>query len=182
VLAGAWRGRRLRAPSGLATRPTSVRLRQAVFDMLAHAAWSPPGWPEGARVLDAFAGTGAFGLECLSRGAAHATFLENDRAALAVLRANVEACGAGSRARVLPADALAPPRGTAMSLVFLDPPWQARVLPRAIAALAAADWIGDETLVLAEHPQDESRDEPPPLATRAHGAGAVTIWRGGAWR
>ena len=79
IVAGAWRGRSLAAPPGAATRPTADRVRQALFDMLMHAPWAGPDAVRGARVLDAFAGTGAMGLEALSRGAAHATFLENDR-------------------------------------------------------------------------------------------------------
>ena len=91
---GAWRGRALIAPQGEGTRPTADRVRQALFDMLLHAPWGGREVIEGAHVLDAFAGTGALGLEALSRGAAHATFMERDRAALAALRANVAAlCG-----------------------------------------------------------------------------------------
>ena len=84
IIAGAWRGRVLTAPAGQGTRPTGDRVRQALFDMLLHAPWG--GRIDGARVLDGFAGTGALGLEALSRGAGHASFFEIDRAALAALR------------------------------------------------------------------------------------------------
>jgi 16S rRNA (guanine(966)-N(2))-methyltransferase RsmD len=88
IIAGAWRGRALAAPPGLATRPTADRVRQSLFDMILHAAWGGRAVLEGAMVLDAFAGTGALGLEALSRGAESAVFFERDRAALAALRAN----------------------------------------------------------------------------------------------
>ena len=178
IIAGAWRGRTLRAPPGEATRPTSERLRQAVFDMLLHAPWG--GRLEGVAVLDAFAGTGALGLEALSRGAADAVFLERDPAALAALRANIAACGAGARARVLPGDVLAAPQGSACGLVFLDPPYGAGLIGPAVAHLAARGWIAAGTLVVAE----TGRAEALPalgelLAERAHGAARISVWRFG---
>ena len=106
IVAGMWRGRRLIAPDGALTRPTSDRARQALFDMLMHAPWAGPEAIQGAQVLDAFAGTGALGLEALSRGAAHATFMEQDPAALCVLRANIAACRAEALCTVVAADAL----------------------------------------------------------------------------
>ena len=179
VVAGAWRGRRLVAPPGGQTRPTADRVRQALFDMLLHAPWGGRAAIEGARVLDAFAGTGALGLEALSRGAAHATFMENDRAALSALRANVAACGAADRTRVIAGDALAPPRATAAcGLVFLDPPYGAGLALRAASTLAAAGWVAPGALVVAE----TARTEPCPaaftkLAERAHGRARLTVWR-----
>ena len=124
IIAGRHRGRKLVAPAGAATRPTADRVRQALFDMLWHAPWAGRSAVDGALVLDAFAGTGALGLEALSRGAAHATFLETDRAALGALRANIAACREAERCAVLPADATRPPRAArACTLVFLDPPY-----------------------------------------------------------
>jgi 16S rRNA (guanine966-N2)-methyltransferase len=176
IIAGAWRGRALRAPPGLATRPTAERLRQAVFDMLAHAPWRVPF--AGLVVLDAFAGTGAMGLEALSRGAAHATFMETDRAALAALRANIAACQADAQSRVLAASALAPPPGAPCGLVFLDPPYGQALLPRALAALAAAGWLAPGGLVIAESARrEEARLPGTLLAERTHGAGRVQVLR-----
>ncbi len=129
IIGGAWRGRRLQAPPGATTRPTADRVRQALFDRLLHAPWAGRGAVEGATVLDAFAGTGALGLEALSRGAAASVFLEHDAAAFRALEANVAACGAEARCRVLRADALRPPPGTPCSLVFLDPPYEHGLLP-----------------------------------------------------
>src|SRR5690348_8399641 len=111
IVAGTWRGRALVAPPGTATRPTADRLRQALFDMLLHATWAGRDAVEDARVLDVFAGTGAFGLEALSRGAAHASFIERAPAALAALRANIAACRAQERCTVLALDALEVPVG-----------------------------------------------------------------------
>ena len=179
IIGGAWRGRRLNAPPGIATRPTSDRVRQALFDMLLHAPWGGRERVDGAVVLDAFAGTGALGLEALSRGAATATFLERDRAALGSLRANVAACAAGARARVLASDALRPLPGLPSTLVFLDPPYGDGLVPRALAALAGAGWLAPGALLVAE----VGRDEPSPfadaLAARTHGAARIEVARHG---
>jgi len=121
VIAGTLGGRRLRAPAGRATRPTSDRVREALFSML--------GELDGARVLDLFAGSGALGIEALSRGAAHAVFVERDAGAAAVLRENLRALGVGpERAELRHADARAALRhasasGETYDLVFIDPPY-----------------------------------------------------------
>src|SRR5690242_18499798 len=119
IVAGEWRGRRLVAPAGRTTRPTSDRVREAVFSIL--------GPLDGESVLDLFAGSGALALEALSRGAGQATLVERDRAALKALRANVEALGA--EARVVAGDAAAfldsaARDGAHYDLVFLDPPYR----------------------------------------------------------
>lgn len=177
IVAGAWRGRALTAPPGQATRPTADRVRQALFDMLLHAPWAGRHSIEGAQVLDVFAGTGAFGLEALSRGAARATFVENDRAALIALRANIAACRAQERARVLATDALAIQPGEPATLLFLDPPYRQDLVPRVMSRLRAAGRIAPGALIIAE----TARDEPPPtstppLAERCHGSARLTIW------
>jgi 16S rRNA (guanine966-N2)-methyltransferase len=179
IVAGTWRGRTLLAPAGAATRPTADRLRQALFDMLLHAPWAGRAVIEGATVLDAFAGTGALGLEALSRGAARAVFIERDRAALAALRANIAACKAEAECTVLHADTTRPPPGQVCDLVFLDPPYGQELVPQAITALAAAGWLAPGALLVAE----TGRDEPPPwpgdvlLAERAHGAARLSFRR-----
>lgn len=183
IVAGSWRGRGLVAPPGTTTRPTSDRVRQAVFDMLMHAAWGGRAALEGARVLDAFAGTGALGLEALSRGAATAVFMERDRAALAALRANIAACRAADRCHILQMDVLAPqtlsPRtGEPCGLVFLDPPYGQGLVARAVQALGAAGWLAADALAVAETGRDEALELPGErLAERAHGAAWVTFWR-----
>ncbi|WP_307832898.1 RsmD family RNA methyltransferase, partial [Azospirillum argentinense] len=111
IVGGKHRGRRLAAPGGSDTRPTTDRTRESLFNILSHADWGPDGTDllEGAVVVDAFCGTGALGLESLSRGAAHASFLDLGRAALDAVRANVAALGEGANAAVLRADATRPP-------------------------------------------------------------------------
>lgn len=186
IVAGSLRGRTLVAPPGPATRPTADRVRQALFDMLLHAPWArDPGTGrgalDGAIVLDAFAGTGALGLEALSRGAARATFLENGRDALAALRANLAALRVADRARIIPADATRPPRADApCSLLFLDPPYGADLTPRALTALRAAGWIAPGALACLEVGRDEPLLPPPEwtqVAERAHGAARVVVLR-----
>jgi len=177
IVAGAWRGRTLTAPSGSTTRPTADRTRQALFDMLLHAPWGGRDAVVGVRVLDVFAGTGALGLEALSRGAAQASFIEHDRAALAALRVNIARLGAADRCRVLASDALAAPRGEACGLVFLDPPYGQQLVPRAVARLREAGWIAPDALLVAEIGREEALPVPEPLAERTHGAARLVIWR-----
>jgi 16S rRNA (guanine966-N2)-methyltransferase len=155
-------------------------MRQALFDMLAHAPWAA-GCLVGADVLDVFAGTGALGLEALSRGAARAHFIERDRAALVALRANVAACKAGDRAVVLAVDAQRALRGTPCSLVFLDPPYGLGLVPSALTALNAAGWIAPGALIVAETAADEVLELPATcVAERSHGAARTSFWRWGA--
>jgi 16S rRNA (guanine966-N2)-methyltransferase len=173
IIAGRWRGRRLLAPRGVTTRPTAERLRQSLFDMLRHAPWCRL---EDALVLDVFAGTGALGLEALSRGAARAEFFERDRQAVAALRANIAACGAEALTQVHDGDALHPGSGPPAGLVLLDPPYGAALAGAAIAALAASGRIGRECIIVVE----VGRAETPPalgkvLAERVHGAGRLLI-------
>jgi 16S rRNA (guanine966-N2)-methyltransferase len=179
IVAGAWRGRTLIAPSGQTTRPTADRVRQALFDMLAHAPWGGREVLQGAVVLDAFAGTGALGLEALSRGAARACFIESDPAALRALRTNIAACKAVDRCRVEAADVLRAGSGEAAGLIFLDPPYGQDLVSRALERLRAAGRIAAESLVVAEL----GRDEPwmpgqGVLAERAHGPARVVMFRG----
>ncbi len=179
IVAGAWRGRSIAAPRAASTRPTADRVRQALFDMLAHAPWADP--IEGCAVLDGFAGSGALGLEALSRGAARAVFFERDRAALDGLRGNVAALQAGPRSLVLGADATRPPPPGAgqggCGLVFLDPPYGEGLIARSLEALRASGWIAAGALIVAE----TARGEEPPaaalLASRRHGAARLSIWR-----
>jgi 16S rRNA (guanine966-N2)-methyltransferase len=178
IVAGIWRGRALNAPTGAATRPTADRVRQALFDMLLHAPWGGRELIEGAHVLDVFAGTGALGLEALSRGAAHATFIERDRAALATLRANIATCRGETLCTVLATDALAAPSGAPCGLVFLDPPYGQDLIPRALARLAAGGWIAPGALLVAEVGRGEALTSlGEPLAERTYGAARITVWR-----
>jgi 16S rRNA (guanine966-N2)-methyltransferase len=171
----------LTAPPGLATRPTSDRARQAIFDQLWHAPWAGRAVVENAVVLDAFAGTGAMGLEALSRGAARVFFMEQDRAALAALRANIAACKAGDACRVIAGDVTAPPSAALpCSLVFLDPPYGKGLVPRALVALQAKGWIAPGALIIAETGRDEEAVMLPGfeiISMRDHGAARLAVLR-----
>jgi 16S rRNA (guanine966-N2)-methyltransferase len=152
IVGGSHRGRRLVAPPGEAVRPTSDRAREALFNIFTHGEFARDGIPFADRaVLDAFAGTGALGLEALSRGAAKAVFIENDRDALAALRRNIAALGETARCRVVGGDATRPPRATvACTVVFLDPPYKSGLAAPALAALAEAGWLTAGALAVVE--------------------------------
>ncbi|MFT8418817.1 MAG: 16S rRNA (guanine(966)-N(2))-methyltransferase RsmD [Acetobacter sp.] len=190
IIAGARKGRVLATPTGGTTRPTADRVRQALFDVLAHAPWGGAALLEGAHVLDAFAGTGALGLEALSRGAGHAVFFETDRPALAALRANVHACGWDEQCQIYPRDVTNPPtaRATPATLVFLDPPYHKGLPTKALAALKAKGWLAPNAVAVIETGRDEplpftdETEGAPPcphalLAERQHGAARLSIWR-----
>ena len=178
IVAGAWRGRTLAAPPGQGTRPTADRVRQALFDMLMHAEWGGRGAIEGAHVLDVFAGTGALGLEVLSRGAASACFIESDMAALKALRANVGACRAEGRVEIVAADVERAGSGLAASLVFLDPPYGQDMLPRALARLRAVGRIAPGALIVAETGRGEIWvPDGEVLAVRELGAARILVFR-----
>ena len=176
IIGGAWRGRALMVPAGEGTRPTADRVRQALFDRLMHAPWAAGALP-GAVVLDAFAGTGALGLEALSRGAARAVFIERDRAALAVLRANIAACGAAGACRVVPGDVLRPQAGERCGLVFMDPPYGFAAKAAAVGALRAAGWFAPGALLVLETGREEAVDAGEPLAVFTAGRATVRVLR-----
>ena len=182
IIAGRHRGRKLAAPPGESVRPTGERAREALFNILAHGKFAASGPAyDGVRVLDAFAGTGAFGLEALSRGADEVVFIENGRAALATLRENIAALGEERRARIVAGDATAPPRApAAAALAFLDPPYGKGLAAPALAALAAAGWLEDGALCVVEMAARE-RIEPPPgfasLDERRYGAARIMLLR-----
>jgi 16S rRNA (guanine966-N2)-methyltransferase len=138
IIAGQWRGRKLVAPEGLATRPTADRAREGLFSMLT----SRIGTFEGLQVADLFAGSGALGLEALSRGARHCTFIDHDRAAVTTIRYNLERFGAAARAD-LRAQSVeqAPPPPEPCHLLFLDPPYRTGLAETALGRLADPAWI-----------------------------------------
>lgn len=181
IVGGKHRGRRLAAPTGRDTRPTADRTRQALFNILEHRHFVPGGGSpvRGARVVDAFAGTGAMGLEALSRGAAHASFLERDPRALAVLRYNVESCGEAPNATVLQADATRPPAATApCTIAFLDPPYDSGLAGPCLEALAARGWLAEGALCVVEVGADENFAPPErfePLDERKYGAARIML-------
>lgn len=191
IVGGENKGRALMAPRGEGTRPTSDRTRQAIFDMLAHAPWYGHDELEDAIVLDGYAGTGAMGLEALSRGAQRASFIERDRNALNALRANLDICRARDISRVLSCSVTHPPRATEPhTLIFLDPPYGKTLVESGLRALARGGWIAEGALIVAETgaTEDFAPFVPPsehfsptlpaePLVIRKFGAAKVTIWR-----
>lgn len=176
IIAGKWRGRPLAAPPGLDTRPTSDRAREALFSMLT----SRLGDFEGLGVADLFAGTGALGLEALSRGASHCTFVEQDRAALDTLRANIATLEAADRADVRATSVLAlGPAPRPFGLLLLDPPYGAGCAAAALERLHRQGWIDPTSWISVE----TARDAPLAIegfeidAQRAHGAARITLLR-----
>ena len=135
IIAGAWRGRAIEAPPGQGTRPTADRVRETLFSMLT----SRLGSFEDLSVADLFAGSGALGFEALSRGAATATFVENDPAAAAVIRRNADKLGVN--AQVLGGSALALPRSDPFDLIFADPPYTEGSGGAVVASVLKAGWL-----------------------------------------
>ena len=167
IVAGTWGGRVIQAPPGRGTRPTTDRVREAWMSTVA------PELP-GARVLDLFAGSGALGLEALSRGASHCTFVEQDAKALAALKANVKALDAGDRADVVRTDAVkfaAALTVGAFDVAFADPPYGkgfARSLAEAFAATPFA------SLLCIEHGKDDVLPDFPGTRSRRYGDTWIT--------
>lgn len=154
IVGGSHKGRVLAAPRGLQVRPTGERIREALFNILAHADFGAFEL-EGARVLDLFAGTGALGLEALSRGAAFALFVEEDADARAAIRENVEALGLTGNAKIYKRDATAlGPRpgsvGAPFSLLFADPPYGKGLGQRALLAARDGGWLDPDALCVVE--------------------------------
>jgi 16S rRNA (guanine966-N2)-methyltransferase len=165
IIAGRHRGRALVAPTGYEVRPTGGQAREALFNILAHAHWDGMAEDasvlEGAQVLDAFCGTGALGLEALSRGAAGCVFLDRNPQALEAARQNIEKLGESGRCQVMRGDALRPPPArSAATLAFLDPPYREAVLESALVALAGRGWFAPGAVVVAE--TDRRNDFTPP--------------------
>jgi 16S rRNA (guanine966-N2)-methyltransferase len=150
IVGGRLRGRALKAPQSQAVRPTADRLRESLFNILVHAYDDPI---DGARVLDLFAGTGALGIEALSRGAAFALFVDVGIEARALLRGNVEAFGLGGTTRVFRRDAtkLGPAHPVEpFSLVFADPPYGKGLAEKALASAREGGWLTPGGLIVIE--------------------------------
>jgi 16S rRNA (guanine966-N2)-methyltransferase len=151
IVAGRFRGRAIATPTHEGLRPTSDRVREAVFNILAHGMDSFT--LQGARVVDLFAGTGALGLEALSRGAAYCLFIETDSEARALIRRNVEAFGLTGESKIFRRDATdlgsAGPRDVS-TLAFLDPPYDQGLADLALASLADGGWLAPGAVVVIE--------------------------------
>ena len=170
VIAGAFKGRRLKAPTWAGLRPSSDKLRETLFNILAPRV-------EGARVVDGFAGTGAIGLEALSRGAAHVTFIERDPRAAALIARNAAACGAEGRYTIESGDVATVLRrrhDPAFDLIVLDPPYDEMDIAGVLSA--AADRLNANGLIVLERATRREPDVPPALArTRDVKSGDSTL-------
>jgi 16S rRNA (guanine966-N2)-methyltransferase len=183
VVGGKHRGRSIATPEGPTTRPTSNRARESLFNILMHARWNDDGTSPliDARVLDAFAGSGALGIEALSRGAAHATFLDNDAAAIRLIGENLRKMGEASNDKVIRADAARPPPSReGCDLVFLDPPYRSGQASPALTALADGGWLKPDAIASVEIAGTEDLLPPPRFETideRRYGAAKIVILR-----
>ncbi|MCW9035766.1 MAG: 16S rRNA (guanine(966)-N(2))-methyltransferase RsmD [Rhodospirillales bacterium] len=159
IVAGKHKGRVLQAPKGRNTRPTSDRTRGAVFNILEHGIEDFD--LRGSEVLDVFAGTGALGLEALSRGAAKVTFMEIGREALKYLNNNIVALKVEEQTQVLKSDATRPrASSTSYSLIFLDPPYGKGFIPKALSILTNQGWVTPGGLCVAEEGSDQEVEIP----------------------
>jgi 16S rRNA (guanine966-N2)-methyltransferase len=181
ITAGKFKGRGLTPPKDLSIRPTSDKVRQAVFNILAHRDFGFAFALEDSRVVDLFAGTGAMGLEALSRGGHYCLFVDDAANSRALIRENVEALGLTGATKIWrrdasslgPLDTLAP-----FDIAFLDPPYRKNLISPALAGLRDGGWLNAPALVIAEMAEDEIL--PPPdgyelLDDRVHGETRVAI-------
>ena len=180
IVSGRFKGRVLFAPSSRAIRPTSERLRESIFDILEHRF---PGHIEGARVVDLFAGSGALGIEALSRGAGFALFIDNGAEARALIRANVEALALGGVTRVWRADATrlgSAPAGGPFALAFLDAPYRQGFAAPALASLIQGHWLEPNALCVVEEAANADIAAPVGLACvdeRIYGDTRIAIFQ-----
>lgn len=178
VISGDHKGRKLLSIPGMATRPTSDRVREALFNILGSK-------PLGARVLDLFAGTGALGIEALSRGADNAIFIDHSSRALTVLRKNLERCNLNASTRVLQWDITKnlnclKHNEHSFDLVFLDPPYRKQWVPITLSHLRACRCLCDDTVVVAEHESNLGADDSGTAlkleSTRRYGQTAISFF------
>ncbi|HTX48363.1 MAG TPA: 16S rRNA (guanine(966)-N(2))-methyltransferase RsmD [Caulobacteraceae bacterium] len=183
IVAGTFRGRPLVAPKGHSVRPTAERARQAMFNILEHAAWSPG--VEDARVIDLFAGAGGLGLEAISRGAAFCRFVELDETALGAIRANAASLGVADKVAIDRRDGArlsARPIGgqPPFDLAFVDPPYGKGLGETALRALASGGWLEPGAIVVLERGWREGAETPEGyglLDERLWGAARVSFLR-----
>lgn len=149
IIGGTHRGRRIEIPPGSDARPTGDRVRESLFNILVNGLADAPGLAD-ARVLDACAGSGALGIEALSRGAGQAVFFDTDRAAVRQITDNLAALGLTERADVRRADTTRPPAGAPCDFIFLDPPYDSDTAQVAPGALARAGWVAPGGLCVIE--------------------------------
>ena len=183
IVAGSLKGRAIVAPEGQGTRPTSDRARQAVFNVLEHAAWGEG--LQGLRVIDLYAGSGALGFEALSRGAAFCLFVDTDDGARGAIRENMDAYGLFGRARVHRRSAIDLGErpgsvGEAFDLAFLDPPYAKGLGEQTLERLREGQWLKPGAIVVFERGSDEPDIDTPGyerLDARDYGAARVLFLR-----
>ena len=176
IIAGQWRGRPLVAPKGQLTRPTADRTRETLFSMLV----SRIGSFEGLRVADLYAGSGALAFEALSRGAAHAVLVENDRAALDAINANAAKLGATAAIELRAMSAARLPRQAPFDLIFADPPYEKGQGTAVAKSVAEAEWLSPGGWLAIETAKGDPVEAPPGLsveATRDVGRARLTLLR-----
>lgn len=179
IVAGKFKGRPIAAPKGMATRPTSERAREALFNILAHADWAPG--LEGARVIDLFAGSGALGLEAMSRGAEFCLFVETDPAARGAIRGNIELLGLFGNTRLhrrSATDLGDKPAGLSrpFDLAFLDPPYGKELAPKALDMLARGGWLAEGALAIVETGAEETLEAAGWELIDTRDMGAAKMW------
>ena len=172
VITGSARGRRLKELEGLETRPTTDRVKEGLFNILQCDI-------EGRRVLDLFAGTGQLGIECLSRGAASAVFVEQRRDAVALIRDNLKITNLGENARVVCGDALAflSSAREKFDLIFIDPPYAANLWKNAMEAIYQFDILSNHGIIVCESPSDQDMPlvKPPYFLRRTYRYGRIKV-------
>jgi 16S rRNA (guanine966-N2)-methyltransferase len=184
ITGGRFRGRALHAPQDARVRPTSDKVRQAIFNILAHNDFDMGFSLDGARAIDLFAGTGALGLEAISHGARYCLFVDDAAESRALIRGNVEALQLTGATKIWRRDAtqlgpMSPGSGGPFDLVFLDPPYLKNLIVPALAALADGGWLADSSLLVAETAEDEIARAPgySVLDERVYGDTRVTFMR-----
>lgn len=182
IIGGRFRGRPVEAPAqtgpGVQPRPTTDRVRESLFNILEHGDYPPL---EGARVLDLFAGTGALGLEALSRGASRVCFIDDGAPARALLRRNIERLGVIGQTKIYRRDAtsIGPNRGAAFSHVFLDPPYGSGLATAALASARAGGWLAPGSVAVVETGSGEAMATPDgfePGETRRYGETRLSLF------
>ena len=179
IVAGQFKGRPILAPKTDATRPTSDRARESLFNILAHADWAPD--LEGARVIDLFAGSGALGFEAMSRGASFCVFVETAHAARGVIRQNIEALGLFGTTRLQRRSATdlgdSPAGlGDPFDIAFLDPPYNKGLVEPCLRALTEGNWLSERVLVVVETAADEALNLANWTSVSERSIGAAKFW------
>jgi len=187
VIGGRFRGARIAAPGAAGggeahLRPTSDRVRESLFNLLAHGDYADPPVPEGARVLDLFAGTGALGVEALSRGAARAVFIDDHGPSRALIRDTVERLGLAGVTKIWRRDAtdLGPCRGEPFDLIFADPPYGTDLGLRALESARRGGWIAPGALIVLEGRVSDPLPDAAwlaPLDQRQYGETRIALYR-----